>query len=222
MPGEGPTLPQRRKVWLGVEFVVLLVGVPALLAWQAGALGRGLLVVLWILAGVCLLTLLFDKSFNNKNLWRIGPLRQAWRPIVLHWVVGTALLAVGTYLLMPERFLGFVRQRPALWAMVMVLYPILSVLPQGLIYRAFLFHRYKPILPTIELRIGASALAFGYMHIIFRNPAAPLLTLVGGYLFARTYARTGSLIASSIEHALFGQAIFTLGLGQFFYHGPGR
>ena len=43
------------------------------------------------------------------------------------------------------------------------------------------------------LLVAASALTFGWMHLIFRNPLAVALTLVGGYFFAQTYAHTRSL-----------------------------
>jgi hypothetical protein len=57
------------------------------------------------------------------------------------------------------------------------------------------------------------------MHIIFGNVIAPLLTIPGGYLFCRTYARTGSLPAAAIEHAVYGDIVFTVGLGVYFYNG---
>jgi len=38
-------------------------------------------------------------------------------------------------------------------------------------------------------------------------------------LFAARYAETGSLATSSFEHALYGCWLFTVGLGQYFYHG---
>jgi uncharacterized protein len=43
---------------------------------------------------------------------------------------------------------------------------------------------------------------------------------LGGLLFSLTYQRSGSLLLTSIDHALFGNFIFTIGLGQFFHHGP--
>jgi hypothetical protein len=33
------------------------------------------------------------------------------------------------------------------------------------------------------------------------------------------HAETGSLAASSFEHAHYGNWLFTVGLGQYFYHG---
>ncbi len=67
--------------------------------------------------------------------------------------------------------------------------------------------------------IVASAAAFAFLHIIFRNPLAVALTFAGGLLFAARYAETDSLATSCFEHALYGCWLFTLGLGQYFYHG---
>jgi membrane protease YdiL (CAAX protease family) len=67
--------------------------------------------------------------------------------------------------------------------------------------------------------ILASACAFAFLHIIFRNWLAVALTFGGGLLFAARYAETGSLATSSFEHALYGCWLFTVGLGQYFYHG---
>src|SRR6516165_6773359 len=45
----------------------------------------------------------------------------------------------------PSAFLNLPRSNPLLWGLVMVLYPLLSVYPQGIIYRAFLFDRYRSL-----------------------------------------------------------------------------
>jgi uncharacterized protein len=68
----------------------------------------------------------------------------------------------------------------------------------------------------------ASALAFGFVHIIFGSWISVVLSTIGGLLFALTYMKSGSLLLTCIEHALFGDFIFTIGLGQFFYHGARR
>jgi len=64
----------------------------------------------------------------------------------------------------------------------------------------------------------ASAVAFAYVHIVFQNRLAIVLTLIAGLLFALRYLQTGSLFVSSFEHALYGCSIFTIGLGRSFYH----
>jgi membrane protease YdiL (CAAX protease family) len=101
----------------------------------------------------------------------------------------------------------------------MLLYPLVSVYPQELLYRAFFFHRYQPLFGSGWIMLLASACAFGFVHILFANWLAVGLCFVGGLLFAFTYQKSGSLLLTCIDHALFGNFIFTIGLGQFFYHG---
>jgi hypothetical protein len=67
--------------------------------------------------------------------------------------------------------------------------------------------------------IAASSLAFSFVHIIFGNWFAVGLCCLGGLLFSPTNAPALSLLAC-IDHALFGNFVFTIGLGQFFHHGP--
>ncbi len=72
---------------------------------------------------------------------------------------------------------------------------------------------------VIPFLLSASATAFAYVHIVFRNPVALGLTFLAGLLFGVRYLHTGSLFVTSFEHALYGCAIFTIGPGRWFYHG---
>jgi hypothetical protein len=36
-------------------------------------------------------------------------------------------------------------------------------------------------------------------------------------LFGTTYRRSGSLLPASLEHAMFGNFLFTIGLGEYFH-----
>lgn len=128
-----------------------------------------------------------------------------------------AALTLATWALAPALFLSLPLHRPRLWLLIMCLYPLLSVWPQEIIFRRFLFHRYERLFGNQIT--SASAIMFGYAHIIFLNPLAVLLTLAGGLLFARSYAKTRSLKLTGLEHALYGCLVFTIGLGQYFYTG---
>jgi membrane protease YdiL (CAAX protease family) len=123
--------------------------------------------------------------------------------------------------LSPDHFLLFVKERPGIWLMVMALYPLLSALPQELIYRTFFFHRYKEIFKNETLMIWMSTVSFSYLHIIYDNWVAVILTFVGGYLFSKTYHDSKSLSAVGLEHAIYGNIGFTLGYGKYFYEGNG-
>lgn len=187
----------------------------------AGWISVHVLLALWIVTAVCLGLLLADPAFPRRQLWNANGLGSVTRVVLGRFVPLALLLFALTWYFRPDLLFGFARRRPGLWALVMVLYPVFSVYPQGIVYRVFLFHRYRALLPGAWARIAASSLTFGYMHIVFGNWVAPALTAAGGVLFAWTYQRTGSALAAALEHALYGCYIITLGLGGFVYWAGG-
>lgn len=142
---------------------------------------------------------------------------QGIRRMLMRFALCGSILTFATWALAPALFLSLPLQRPLFWALIMVLYPLLSVWPQEIIFRRFLFHRYGGLFGGQITT--ASAITFGYAHIIFLNPVAVLLTLAGGVMFARSYAQTRSLKLTGLEHALYGCLVFTIGLGRYFYTG---
>src|SRR5262249_5824088 len=189
------------------------------LAFRFGLVPLPPIPALWLIATYCLFRLLNDKAFDRRLLWNPNPLPTA-APVILAMFAGGALLVgAGVYFLAPHLLFNFVRRAPVFWAIVMVFYPVLSVYPQGIIYRTFFFDRYRTFFPNPTARIVMSAVAFSFVHIIFRNPIAVGFTLIGGLIFAWRYAETGSLLTSSFEHALYGCWMFTIGLGDYFYKG---
>ena len=141
-------------------------------------------------------------------------------PVLLRDTILLILLGLAVRIFAPEFLFSLIRRQPLFWAMIMLLYPLLSVCPQEFLYRAFFFERYQPLFGSGRGMIAASSLAFSFVHIIFGNWLAVGLCGLGGLLFSLTYQRSGSLLLASIDHALFGNFIFTIGLGQFFHHGP--
>jgi membrane protease YdiL (CAAX protease family) len=210
-----------KQAGLIFELLLLFLGLP--LAYRFSPWRIPALPVLWLVAGYGLWRLMRDPGFDRRALWNAGPMAGQMAGILLTFGVAAALLWAGTHWFAPQLEWGFVKQHPRLWAVVMVLYPFLSVYPQGILYRAFFLHRYAAFFPDTAMGrwglIVASAAAFGFLHIIFRNPLAVVLTLFGGVLFAWRYETTGSLLTSSVEHSLYGCWLFTVGLGQYFYHG---
>jgi uncharacterized protein len=128
-------------------------------------------------------------------------------------------LLLFTWLVIPDRLFSLPLERPEIWVMVMVFYPILSVFPQEIIFRSFFFRRYSPIFSTPKLMIITSALAFGWVHVLLLNWVAIVFSFFGGLIFASSYNKTRSLAVVCFEHAIYGCMVFTLGLGYYFYHG---
>ena len=128
------------------------------------------------------------------------------------------LLALGRWLA-PDDFLRFLRRRPGLWLAFAALYPALSVLPQGILYRVFFMNRYGPLFESRGVLLLAGALAFSFGHVIFRNVPALVITAVGGAMFLETYVHTRSMLLAAVEHGAYGIVAFTAGLGRFLYLG---
>jgi len=165
----------------------------------------------------CIFALWRDGNLSFVHLAPIG-LAERLPSILAIFVPFVIATTVAVYRHASRDLFGFVRNRPLLWAAVMIAYPVLSVYPQGIIYRTFLFERYRALFPNTWLMVVVSALAFTFVHIVFRNWIALVLTALGGVLFAMRYAQTGSLFISSFEHALYGCWIFTVGLGKWFFY----
>jgi len=202
---------------LGAEFLLLFVGLPV--GYRFCPVQFPPLPLLWLVAAYGLWRLLRKPGFDRGKLWNPGPLTDRLPSILgifAIWALGV-WWAVREFA--PRLEWSLVRPHPVFWAVVMVAYPALSVYPQGLLYRTFFFERYQPLFPARWAMVVASASAFAFLHIIFRNWLAIGLTCAGGLLFALRYAQTRSLATSSFEHALFGCWLFTVGLGQYFFHG---
>jgi hypothetical protein len=209
----------RTKALLIIEFLAIFVGVPLALVLTRPVVPP--IPVLWLAAAYGLIALYRDPEFPRSQLWNPRPLRSQLASILLLFSLGAAVIAGLVYEAAPSLFFNFVRAHPLVWALVMLFYPLLSVYPQGILFRSFLLHRYRNLRASSRQKQWAlillSAFAFSFMHIVFRNWVAVVLTFAGGILFARRHLETRSLFVSSFEHSLYGCFVFTIGLSQYFY-----
>lgn len=206
-----------RLILLSLEFSLLFVGVPLLIYYRI--LPNYPIPYLLFAALAAFLLLRRDPSFDFSHLTAWNNARSHLLPLLLRDAAFLVLLGVAVRLFAPELLFSLIKRAPRFWLLIMFFYPLLSVYPQELIFRAFFFHRYQPLFGSGILLILASALAFGFVHIIFGNWLAVALCILGGLLFSFTYQHTGSLLFTCVDHAIFGNFIFTIGLGRFFYHG---
>ena len=131
-----------------------------------------------------------------------------------------SLLLLALYpLISDEQMFRFPRERPLVWVVILVLYPLLSVVPQGIVFRRWFLVRYGSRLGNGWKMILVAAVCFGFSHVLFGNVVAPLVTFVGGLLFMRTFLRTGSGWLADLQHAVLGDVAFTIGYGQWLYSG---
>ncbi|MEE2681503.1 MAG: CPBP family glutamic-type intramembrane protease [Planctomycetota bacterium] len=204
--------------------LILLFGVlpVALLVLRSSGIRVSPLPVLWLAAAGCVVLLwrmgrISDP--NRESSVNARTRRSVMAEVVITIVIGSALLLLLYPLISDEPMARFPRERPGLWLVVLVVYPMLSVVPQGIIFRRWFVARYRPLLGSGAMMILVGAACFGWSHLLFGNPVAPLITAVGGIFFLRTYLRGGSGWLSDLQHAVLGDVAFTIGYGQWLYAG---
>lgn len=215
-----PTLPHApRRPWLWVEFALLFVLAPALLVVIRNHL-RFLILPLMAAAGLGFgLALLRQRGFDQQTFVTTRGLGRQLRSVLLVFIPGALVAMLAAYSSGPRFFLRFPLHRPLFWAVLMIVYPLMGALPQELMFRGFFFYRYGGLFPNRWVLLGVNATCFALFHVFFWNPFAPVLALAGGLLFGYRYLKTGSLLAVSVEHGLWGDLLFTVGLGRFLFSG---
>ena len=211
---------KHRLLW--AEFLALFIAVPLSLYFIRHLLAFNVIPLVILIALICGVYLWRNQGFDWQGMWSLGRFRANLCPILLTFAPAAALLTLASYFLLDEHFCRFPRERPLVWLMVMLLYPLLAALPQELVFRTFFFQRYEPLFGSKALLMLASAFSFALAHVWYANWIAPTMSLAGGLLFAYRYERSGSLLAVGLEHGLWGNFLFTVGLGWYFYSGSIR
>lgn len=205
----------RTQRWLWVEFLALYIGVPLALALF---LPHGMLfpaLALFSVAGMLL-------------LWRTGGFD--WRSLVrgwtrVHWGFALAFtIGVGLvgWAIMSTNHPAFVRpltpERLRFLSVIWLLYPILSALPQELIFRVLFFHRFGSLFPDPRVAVLVNAAVFAFAHLMYWSVVVSIMTFVGGVIFALAYLWRG-LPFAWLLHGLAGNMLFTTGMGYYFWTG---
>ncbi|MDR3425415.1 MAG: CPBP family glutamic-type intramembrane protease [Alphaproteobacteria bacterium] len=207
-----------RRMFLAFECAVLFVLMPMLVYRHPTRLDvhLGLLLVAVYAAVILNKT----PGFSWREAWRGRRLTaREVKLIAARFIVSTFGIFLLTRLIEPRGVFSFPTQRPVFWLIVMILYPFLSALPQEMVFRCFFFRRYAALFPHKGAMLFASAFVFGFTHIVFHNPISPILSFICGFFLAASYLAHDSLKKAAIEHALYGDMVFTVGLGYYFLVG---
>jgi len=198
------------KIYKLIEFFVLFVVIPVSFAilypiWMKMTVGLlGFIYVLFILL----------KVENNK--FKIAP-KLDWKKFWIQTIVKLVIISIATIVFVwftdKSQLFFVLYNKPKLWIFILFVYSLFSVYPQELIYRTLYFQRYKSLFKSQSLFMFMNAILFSLAHLFFRNSLVLILTFLGGLLFAFTYNKTKSTLLVSIEHAIYGSWLFTVGMG---------
>jgi membrane protease YdiL (CAAX protease family) len=213
MTGRAAVAVERTALW--AEFLALFVAVPVALALLLPSgtmfpvLFAATLLGLWLLHRT--------PGFRWSDLWQ-GAEEVTWLRLMGFGAVTLAVSVAVLLAVAPESLFALLRGQPLLWLAVVGLYPVLSALPQELLFRPLFFRRYRPILPRRGADLCNAAL-FSLAHLMYWSWIVAVLTFAGGLVFAWAYRRRGSFPLAVALHAVAGIVLFTAGMGMFFYSG---
>ena len=182
-----------------------------------------ILMFLWLVSfyGVIVLLIFYSNEITIKKFFYINIFKNKAYIfiIIIRWVLLSIILVLFTYVFFPNKLFLLQQQNNDLLHKIFILYPIFSAFPQEFIFCTFFFIRYKSLFKNEKFLVLTSAIIFCFAHIFSINWVAPLLSIFGGFMFANTYKKTKSLLIVSFEHSLYGNSLFAIGLGWFFWGG---
>ena len=165
----------------------------------------GFIYIVYVLLKVERIKLSIQKNINWEKFWKTT--------LIKLFIIG--LITTGfVWFTDRESLFNVVLKKPLMWILILFFYSVFSVYPQELLYRTFFFQRYKNLFKNETLFILVNAILFSVAHLLFKNELVLFLTFIGGILFAITYKKTKSTLLVSIEHAIYGCWLFTVGMGS--------
>ncbi|WP_452231725.1 CPBP family intramembrane glutamic endopeptidase [Lacinutrix sp. MEBiC02595] len=199
------------KFYRFIEFFIIFILLPVSFIWNYSVIIKlifgffGFGYVLYILLKVEKNTFKINPNLNWIHFWKMTLLK-------------TFLIAILTILFVwftsKESLFSVLLNKPFLWIAILFFYSVFSVYPQELLYRTFYFQRYKKLFKSEVVLFLVNAIVFSLAHLFFKNILVLIMTFLGGILFAITYNKTKSTLLVSIEHAIYGCWLFTVGMGE--------
>ncbi len=201
---------------LRLEFGAFFVAVPLLIAvlfppnWMFPAL--------FAFTGLGVVLLHTTPGFQWAEL-RYNWANWSVRELVAFTTVTALFCTALIYLTRPDAAFFLLIHRPEMLAFIWVGYPLLSALPQELLFRPLFYRRYHGILPDGRKADLLNAAIFSFAHLMYWSWIVAIMTFVGGLLFSWAYRKRGSFFYAVLLHAIAGNIIFAVGLGVYFYSG---
>lgn len=192
------------------EFYILFILLPISFTlnypiWMKLSIGfLGFLYVVYVLLKIEKMPFKIAKNLDWNRFWK---------RTLLKFIVIASLTLCFVWVTDKSALFQVLQNKPK-WLLILVVYSVFSVYPQELIYRTFYFQRYEGIFSNKYAGIFINAIVFSLAHIIFQNTLVHVMTFLGGLVFAFTYYKTKSTLLVSIEHAVYGCWLYTVGMGE--------
>ena len=197
--------------YLLTEFFILFILLPLSFAMSYPVWIKAILAVLGFVYIIFILKRVERISFGVEKYidWK-----SFWKRVAVTFLVVAIITTVFVWIYDTSALFYVPLNKPALYFIILFVYTFLSVWPQEIIYRTFFMNRYSALFRSKYLLVFINAVLFSLAHLFFRNTLVSILTFLGGALFALTFLKYKSTLLVSIEHAIYGNWLFTVGMGQ--------
>lgn len=197
--------------YIAMELLLLFVCIPVLLA-------SPVLIGLKLTIAMLGFFYVLFVSYKIKVFSTFKPSFNRWKPFFKKTIALFLFIALITscyvYIKVPEALFYVPLNKPLLFLTILFVYAFFSVWPQEFLYRSFFFKRYETLFKDKNVLLIFNAILFSLAHLFFKNTLVLLLTFIGGLLFAWTFLTYKSTTLVTIEHALYGSWLFTVGMGD--------
>jgi len=203
------------RIYLGIEYFLLFFGVPLFIYYEKKIV-HPTIILLPVLV-IIFLILRYSTNFRWKELVSLNVPRKFIRQNILAVIVTGVVMAVLVFIFNRPEFFNLPRGNFGMWCAMCIFYPTISSWGQEIIYRTFLYRRYRKIYLNKWGFVALSAIAFSFLHIVYYHPLSMILTLIMGFYIAWIYERTKSVLFAAILHGSLGITVFTVGLGKYLW-----
>ncbi|TPN83411.1 CPBP family intramembrane glutamic endopeptidase [Aquimarina algicola] len=201
----------KSKLYRGIELFLFFVLLPLSYLLDSHFLFK---VIPTFFGFIYILVLLKRNQYLKFSLPSVTLWKPFWKTTLIKLFIIIIVTTIYVYGIAPDKLFSVLLKKPGLWVIILFVYTFLSVWPQEIIYRTFFYDRYEDLIANNYLFIFINAILFSLAHIFLGSLLVQILTFLGGLLFAYTYHKTRSTILVSIEHAIYGNWLFTVGMGD--------
>jgi uncharacterized protein len=202
------------KLWL--EFISVFVFVPLLIFCFRGQLAPFAVPIIIIVATYSFVVLSRAGVIKKQIQKMRSHSFEDYQPMLVFFGATSILMLLLGFILGHFSIAHAFEHERLYLILLVLLYPLVSVIPQELVFRTFFFHRYRKLFTSLSGCAIASGLCFGYAHIIYGNWTAVILATIGGMLFSYRYMKTNATNIVVLEHSLWGIFVFVIGFADQF------
>ena len=158
------------------------------------------------------MTLTIFYILKRKFAWAELGFRRDTLKESLKWNLGaSSFFLVLLYVLHHTGWIELTQVR--LWPLFLLFYILVLTPAQELFFRSILFAEMKEGRARNPLSIIAfSSLSYGFLHVIYQNPAMLIATLLMGVVWGCIYYKYPNFWGVTLSHALLGAVVISAGM----------